>query len=62
MYNQSSNINIHNLNTCYIHTLYYFDNDINRDNDILNYQTQQLYNCIDNQYNYNYDIKVYSPT
>ena len=58
MYNQSSNANINNLNTCYIQTLNNFDNDINSDNDILNYPTQQLYNSIDNQCNYNYDIKV----
>ena len=35
-----------------------FDNAINSENDILKYPTQQLYNSIDNQCNYNYDIKV----
>ena len=58
MYNQSYNVNTNNLNTCYIHTLNNFYNNINSDNDILNYPTQQLYNSIDNQCNYNYDIKV----
>ena len=58
MYNQSSNANINNLNICYIETLNNFDNDINSDNNILNFPTQQLYTSIDNQCNYNYDFKV----